>query len=94
MAVGVGSGSSVVSDASVAVGRAGVWDGVISVGAAWQASGLRMKREMIINSREFGLRIDVLSRLRTLPILLNSPDCWSDEVPAKLCNETALYVHQ
>jgi hypothetical protein len=52
-----------------------------------------MKREMIINSREFGLRIDVLSRLRTLPILLNSPDCWSDEVPAKLCNETALYVH-
>ena len=62
MAVGVGSGSSVVSAASVAVIRAGVSVGGMGVGAAWQASRVRMKRELINNRRVFGLRIEMLSK--------------------------------
>ena len=48
-AVGVGVGSAAVGAAWVAVGRAGVWDGVVSVGTAWQASRVRTKNELNIN---------------------------------------------
>ena len=62
MAVGVGSGASVVSAASVAVARAGVSVGGMGVGPTWQASRVRMKRELINNRRVFGLRIEMLSK--------------------------------
>ena len=54
--------------------------GGVSVGAAWQPSRVRMKNKLRIEGMGFGLRIEVLSELVLLVILLNSPFRRSDEV--------------
>ena len=50
------------------------------MGTAWQASRVRMKIKLRIEGMGFGLRIEVLSELVLLVILLNSPFRRSDEV--------------